>query len=162
MADQIEHKKALFRDRKKRYRSRHKSVTLSFSMDFAKRLQKEADQYDKTFPDFIKSLVAAHMEGTGYILPKDSNLQTLLLALRRIGNNVNQLTRYVHTEGLLKERDITTMQQHLLEVEREIKIALAQPPSITNMLSEYLSKYPEKVSSLKNWLNDYQSDSGKE
>ncbi|MGE0637683.1 MAG: plasmid mobilization relaxosome protein MobC [Bacteroidia bacterium] len=159
MAEQSEYSKELFRNRKKQYRSRHRSVTLSFPMDVAKNVEAKATNHGKTLPDFIKSLIAANLEGTGYVLPKDNNIQTLIIELRRIGTNVNQLVRHINSVRDISQTDITQMQKHLLEVEQQVKAALMKPQSFQDFISDYLKKHPEHLQALIDFLNDYQSNS---
>lgn len=147
-----------FRDRKAKYRKSHKTFSLSFSLEKAKALNEEAKKYDKTPPELIKSLVDACLHGTGYIVPKESTLRELLLALRRIGNNINQLTRHVHSEGVITHNDIERLQTQLKELEGKLLSALTLPPTIHELLVEYLLDYPEQLQSLIQWLNQHHYD----
>jgi hypothetical protein len=147
-----------FRDRKARYRKSHKTFSLSFSLEKAKALKEEAKRYNKTSPELIKSLVDACLNGTGYIVPKEANLQALSLAMRRIGSNLNQVVRHIHVEGVITHRDIECLQKHLFELETEIKSALTKPTSIKDFLIEQFSENPETFQPFKDWLNQYDND----
>ncbi len=145
-------------NRKQKYRKNHKTVSLSFSFDKAKALHEVATRHGKTPPQFLKCLLDASLHGTGYVLPNDNKLQELLLALRHIGNNINQLTRHVHEKGVITHSDIKYLQQRLMQLEKHVTIALERPPSISDILTEHLDEHPETLQSLRAWINQYDHD----
>lgn len=144
------------RERKRRYRARHRTYSLSFTIAEAKEIEREADKYGKTTPQFIKTLVEVHLNGNGYLMHDESKLQDLVYQLRKVGSNLNQTVRHINSTREVSYKDVERLQNQLNAIENQVVKALTQPPEITQILQEYLKQNPQKLQILINWLNQYQ------
>lgn len=145
------------RERKREYRSRHKTYRLSYTIETSLELNRQAGKYGKSVPQFIKAVVKAHIEGNGYVPLSENKVQDLVFQLRKVGNNLNQVVRHVNAKREVRLEDIEQMQNQLNEIENQVVKALTQPQEISEVLEEYLEQNPEKLQSLINWLNQYQT-----
>lgn len=143
-------------ERKKQFRERNCTYTLSLPKSEAWGLEKHAGKKGYKVAEFLKTLIHADMYGTGYVLPSDNRLQELSLALRRIGNNANQLTRYAHFEKGITMEEVQRFQSLLHRLENEVREAITRPANILDLLHEHLQERPQDGSLITQWLYDYQ------
>lgn len=144
------------RERKRRYRASHRTYSLSFTISEAKEIEREADKYCKTAPQFIKALVEAHLNGNGYVIQDESRLKDLVYQLRMVGSNLNQTVRHINSKKEVSYKDVEQLQNQLNAIENHVVKALTQPTEITQVLQKYLKQNPAKLHTLINWLNQYQ------
>lgn len=137
-----EKKARLARIRKMRFRENNRSFSFSIPNDNVGDVERRAQALGCSIPEYAKKLIEADIYGTGYVLPNDGKLQELSLAIRRIGNNANQLTRYVNAKKSLAYTDIQAMQSKLSELEQVIIQALTQPHNIKDIIRHHLQEHP--------------------
>lgn len=135
---EVEKKKR--REHKRAYRARHRTYSLSYHKDEAAVLEELASQTGQSVPEYIRAVVKAAGKGTSYVVPDGDRVQTLLLALRRIGNNINQLVRYCHGNRVVTYADLTRLQEHLSEVESVVHQTMTQPPKLTTLVEREIKK----------------------
>lgn len=143
--------------RKKRFRERNCTYTLSLPKPEAKELELFASKKGIKVSEYIKALIQADIHGTGYVMPSDNRLQELSLALRRIGNNANQLTRYAHYEKGITLEEVKQFQFLLQTLEREVRDTITRPSNIIDLLREHLRERPTDLSHITQWLYDHQN-----
>lgn len=117
-------------------------------------LYKAAKKHKMKLAPFIKKAALSQVEEK-YLLPSDSMVQELELAIRRIGNNVNQLVRYAHQNNYLPKETITEIQNQLNKLEEKISMAFREPPSIHHLVEFAVKKHPELVEQLEALLSKY-------
>lgn len=137
-----EKKARLARMRKLRFQERNRTFSFSIPRVIVGEVEQRAKELGCTIPEYAKKLIEADMHGTGYVLPSDGTLQDLSLAIRRIGNNANQLTRYVNSRKSLAYTDIQAMQSKLLELEQVIVQTLTKPHNIKDIIRHHLQEHP--------------------
>jgi len=142
--------------RKKRFRERSRTYTLSLPKPEAKELEHHAMKKGLKASDYLKTLIRADIHGTGYVMPSDNRLQELSLAIRRIGNNANQLTRYAHYEKGITLEEVKQFQFLLQTLEREVCDTIARPSNIIDLLREHLRERPTDLPLITKWLYDHQ------
>ncbi|MCF8278222.1 MAG: MobC family plasmid mobilization relaxosome protein [Flavobacteriales bacterium] len=143
-------------ERKKRFRDRNRTFTLSLPKKEAQGLEKHAIKKGYKVPDYLKAIIYVDMHGTGYVMPSDNRLQELSLAIRRIGNNANQLTRYAHHEKGITMEEVKQFQSLLLRLESEIREAITHPANILDLLRNHLQTRPQDRNLLIQYLYDHQ------
>lgn len=104
---------------------------------------------------FIRLAAMAYVK-TEYLLPSDSAVHELEVSLRRIGNNINQLTKHVHQRGFSPE-DLVAFQQKLNELETQVSQFLRQPLPLAEFLKNLLLKKPEYADTLEQVLLDFRN-----
>ena len=138
----------VLRERKLKYRKSHKLVGLNYSFEKLQEIKKAAAKRKMKAPQYMKAVIENSLTHTGYIVPDDVQLQKLVLSIRAISNNINQLVRYTHERRDVTQKDIEYLQKQLLSLEQSIIQALAHPPELIAFLSDYLLKNPEKKAGL--------------
>ena len=121
-------KQKLWREQKQAYRKTRKEYTLVFSSEYAVQLEEFAKEKSMQVPEFIKSLLKAYQNDTEYIFPKENELKTLILEMRKIGNNINQIARYINTNKVISINDFKMLQDRLSELEKIITAVFNNPP----------------------------------
>lgn len=122
-----EKQKALWREQKRIYRRKRKEYSLILTMHEAIELKKFADQKKMKVPAFLKSLIKAYSKKTEYILPDDNTLQNLILEMRKIGTNINQMAKYVNTNKTISKSEMEGFRVKLDDLEHLIVSKLTQP-----------------------------------
>jgi hypothetical protein len=122
-----EKQKALWREQKRIYRQKRKEYSLILTMHEAIELKKFADQKKMKVPAFLKSLIKAYSKKTEYILPDDNTLQNLILEMRKIGTNINQMAKYVNTNKTISKSEMDGFRIKLDDLEHLIVSKLTQP-----------------------------------
>lgn len=69
------------------------------------------------------------------ILVDTSGLQDLVVQIRRIGNNINQITKVAHQTGDVTMEQVTEVENQVLELDRLIQAELKLPAS--QLLKKY-------------------------
>ncbi len=120
-------KRKVWRELKREYRKNRKEYTLVFSSEYAFQLESLAKEKGMLVPEFIRSLLKAYQNDTGYILPKENELKTLILEMRKVGNNINQIARYINTNKAISINEFQTLQDRLSDLEKLIVTSLTYP-----------------------------------
>lgn len=143
---------------KQRYRARHKTYCLNFSLEEAKELERLASKRNLRIPSYIKAFLNASQNHSGYVVPNEETLQALILEIRAIGTNINQLVRYIHTYRVMEYSDIEKLNNRLSSLEYCITTALSHPPAVTDILEQHLAQHPEKRAELCAWVRRYEEE----
>jgi hypothetical protein len=122
-----ETQKQLWREQKRKYRQNRKEYALILTKNEAVQLKQFAQQKKMKVPAFVKSLIKAYGKNTGYIIPDDNTLQSLVLEIRKIGTNINQTAKYVNTNKAISQGDIITFRAQLQVLEHLIISTLKHP-----------------------------------
>lgn len=150
-----EERQKKWREQKQNYRNRHKTVCISFTQTRGKELGELAMVQKLTLPDFLKSLVEAHVNGNGYVVSENGNIERLSYLLRRVSNSINQLVRYAHIEQGVTYNDLQKLQQQLSLMEAQIKNYLSLPPDIETVIVQHISNNPGKREQLIQFISSY-------
>lgn len=142
--------------RLKHFRSSHKRKEVSLSQKEFETLATAAKKHGVQLGTFIRLAALAYVK-TEFLLPSDSRIQELEVALRRIGNNINQLTRHVHQHGMTSE-DLLAFQNKLNELEDQVVHALRQPLPLKGFLTQLLKNQPEYAEVLEEVLTIFHND----
>ena len=110
----MEDKREIWRLRKQKYRASRYECLLVFTLNEEKELREKAEKKKLSLKDYIKVAISTYDDGR-FIVPGDKKIQELILQIRKIGNNVNQLVRYINTNKKLDITDIQKLQKHLAE-----------------------------------------------
>lgn len=125
-----EEKRKRWREDKREYRNQRKEYVLILSREDARRLEVFATAKHMSPQEFIKALLGAYTGDSGYVLPADSVLKDLVLEIRRIGNNINQVARHVNADASVSLDDIRQLKRQLETVEQKIVQAVTNPEKI--------------------------------
>jgi hypothetical protein len=125
--DENADKRKLWREQKQAYRKNRKEYTIIFSLDEAKQVEGYAREKQMSVIEFIKAYIKKYKNDGAYILPKDEVLKNLIIEIRRVGNNINQIARYINTNKHINENDLKILEDRLSKLEKIIVGALTNP-----------------------------------
>ncbi len=128
-------------DYQRQLRKRRRRVDVLFVPDEYGQIKRAATRHSMKVGPFIRACVAGYLHRV-YVLPDDEVLRQLQLAIRRIGDNINQLVRHAHRVGL-EPVDIDEVNRHLAALEDEIIYALQTPPELLDVIDRALQERPE-------------------
>lgn len=121
-------KRKLWREQKQAYRKNRKEYILILTPEQALKLEALSVEKQMSVQEYIKELIIATETSNGYIVPKDSQLKNLVLEIRKIGSNVNQITKYINTAKNVSVYDILRLKERLTQLEHLIISSLSTPP----------------------------------
>lgn len=133
------YRKEYLKWKKQEYVKKHKVVRLSFPNKEAARLAKKAATYNRSLPDFLKSTIRAY-EQQAFLFPKNSEVRQLRIELRRIGNNINQVSKAYNGGSLTQATAVSNLRHHLKEIDTLVRNTLEQPKSFEAFITEALEK----------------------
>lgn len=141
------------RERKRKYRQSVREVSLSFPKATSTRLEEMARQHGLTLPKFIKACAVQKLDGTGYVVPNQNAVRQLTFQISKIGNNINQITRYIHVSKNVEYPDIERLQALIRNMEDQVQTAMTRPPQISDVIRHYLSQHPAHANRLIHFIN---------
>ena len=125
-------KRQLWREQKQAYRKNRKEYILILTPEQSLKVEELAIEKQMSVQEYLKALLKANSEGNGYVVPKDNELKYLVLEIRKIGSNVNQIVRHINTVKAISVHDIQRLKERLLELEHLILNSLTNPPTKSN------------------------------
>jgi hypothetical protein len=124
-----------WREQKQAYRKSRREYILICSNDEAQILEKYANEKQMSVTEFIKSYLKKYKTDNEYVLPNDDVLKNLIIEIRRIGNNLNQVARYVNANKTISENDFQIIENRLSELEKIIVNALTNPSECDHQIN---------------------------
>ncbi|WP_052600028.1 plasmid mobilization relaxosome protein MobC [Aureispira sp. CCB-QB1] len=121
---------------KKRIR---KTITLSVSED--RQLKKILKEYDLKLNDGIKQFVFAYLNQT-YVVPKPEIIEQLIIQIRKIGTNINQIAHHANTYHTTTQEQLDIIYKLLYTIEETIINALCTPPRLDTLLQNHIKAFP--------------------
>ncbi|PCH91047.1 MAG: hypothetical protein COB85_09675 [Bacteroidetes bacterium] len=149
-----EYRRKYSKEKQKEFREKNVRKEIILTRKEFSVLCKAAKKHKIKLAPFIKQAALAQV-AEKYLLPSDSVVQELELAIRRIGNNVNQLVRYAHQNNYLPKETIAEIQNQLNELEGKISKAFREPLKVHHLVEFAIKKHPELVEQLENLLSKY-------
>lgn len=121
-------KRKLWREQKQAYRKNRKEYILTLTPEQSLKVEELAKEKQMSVQEFIKELLKTTESSNGYVVPNDSQLKNLVLEIRKIGSNVNQITKYINTAKNVSVYDIQRLKERLTKLELLIISSLSTPP----------------------------------
>ncbi len=109
-------------EQKRAYRKTHQTINLSFLKKEAIEIDKNAQKKGMDIPKYIKALVKTDLQGMTVFLSsqQEKKIAEVIIEIKRVGNNINQIIRNVHTSKEVRYDDIRVLQQRLSELEKNV------------------------------------------
>lgn len=109
-------------EQKRAYRKTHQTINLSFLNEEASEIDKKAQEVGMDIPKYLKALVKANLKGeTTFLSPlQERKITEVIIEIKRVGNNINQIIRNVNTSKEVRYGDIRALQQCLTELEKNV------------------------------------------
>jgi predicted RNA-binding Zn ribbon-like protein len=111
------------------YRPDRKQVTLTFTKQQHRSLQRAAEQSGRKLAPFIRETALASLENR-FLVPKDleQRLFGFTIQLRKIGTNINQLAHHANQKRHTVTEDLTEIRRVLTRMEAEVIEYVTHPP----------------------------------
>ncbi len=96
-------------------------------------LCKAAQKMGLKIAPYIKQAALSYTKKE-FLLPSDSKVHDLEIAIRRIGNNINQVSFYVNYHKTVSQNEINALQYHLNQLEEEISKHFREPKDLLEII----------------------------
>jgi hypothetical protein len=121
-----EYKRQYIREYMKQKRSKHQVIELFLTEKDYERLTKTVLHYGLSRSGFCQELVLSNISDTVWI-PNQDIIAELQISIRKIGNNINQLTKLANSQKELTPQLWEETHQKLQKLEELIKEHLSHP-----------------------------------
>lgn len=153
---QAQWRKAYQRAYHKNYGQKRIRKTITLSPVEDAQLQKAAEAYDLKMNDFLKETLFAYLNNV-YVVPNQNQVQQLILQIRKIGTNINQIARHINSCQKVEEGQLGLIYVLLKRMELCINNRLCQPELLEERLEEVLQKQPEYGEVLQHILTKHKT-----
>lgn len=136
-----QYRRMYLREKQRQYRANHRQLTISLTLKDAQAFERNAQTHGMKLATYMKASAYAYAN-QGFILPDNKEVQKLELLLRRIGNNVNQLTRFTHRADLSYQEALRAIQDQINRLEAELSTHLRQPADLETAIRKELQRNP--------------------
>ena len=155
-----EHSKSYMAAYRKEYSEKNKRVNVTLSNDEFKRVKQLAESNRKKVTSFAKDLLIQEVDKV-YLLPEDEKIESLILQIRSIGNNINQLTRHIHRSGFIGPDDVNQLRAALKKIEKVVEGKLSQPDDLLSLVKNEIKTNPTFLSQLVEISKNQDTNKGK-
>lgn len=114
-----EYRKEYMRSYMKTRRKNHVRVELLFTAKQVNYLDEHIAIYGSNRSTFCKKIILQTIHNEPILIHEES-LQKLILEVKRIGNLTNQIVRHIHSQRKVYPIQISTIQNHLRDLEQQI------------------------------------------
>lgn len=124
--------------------------TITISPQEEVQLQKAARKHGMKMNECMKHCIFAYLNNE-YIVPEKKTVESLILQVRKIGTNINQVARFVNGKRYVEQQQLDVLYQMLSEIEGNIVDQLYHPDQLDIALKKRLEEddsYHEKVAAL--------------
>lgn len=121
-------KRQLWREQKQAYRKNRKEYILILTHEESLKAEELAKEKRMSVQEYLKALLKANSEGNGYVVPKENEINLLILEIRKIGSNVNQIVKHINTVKAISIYDIQRLKERLTQLEHLVINSLTNPP----------------------------------
>lgn len=150
------HKKNYMDKYREEYKQKTRRVNITLSLEEYSAVKSASKDAQKKVSTFVKDCVVQQTSKV-YILPNNTTTENLILQLRAIGNNVNQLTRHIHRSGVIQRSDLTQLQNQVRQVENLVHSKFSNPDDLFGLLDEQVSKSPDLIERLEEFILNHKS-----
>lgn len=121
-------KRQLWREQKQAYRKNRKEYILILTHEESLKAEELANEKRMSVQEYLKALLKVNSEGNGYVVPKENEINLLILEIRKIGSNVNQIVKHINTVKAISIYDIQRLKERLAQLEHLVINSLTNPP----------------------------------
>lgn len=136
---------------KKRIR---KTITLTLNEDA--QLKKAIKKYDLEMNAFLKQCIFSYLN-QAYIVPEKETVEELIMQIRKIGTNVNQVARHVNGKRYAEQEQLDVLYGFLARIEAKIEEHLFNPLLLDDALKKALEERPEYRKKVAKLLRKYET-----
>ena len=136
-----EYQRLYKREKNQQYRRVNTRCEITLKPDEAKLMQKGADNHALKLASFVKQTALAYVRQV-FIVPDQQQVTRIEIALRRIGNNINQAVHRLHAGNSSQYLEVVKLQQQLNALEKEVSRCFREPMTLENLIRVELPKQP--------------------
>lgn len=138
------------------YRANNKRLEVYFSKPEYEKIKQEAEEYELRIPEFIRQVIRVHF-GETKLIQNPAQVQQIIVELKRVGNNINQLSRYANTQKSFEEWSI--LRTRLTELETSVITSLSDAVSPIHYVKEAITQGRITTQQIESILKDTERDS---
>jgi hypothetical protein len=127
-----EEKRKLWRELKQSYRKERKEYVFTLKLEQSRKLEALAESMGMSVQEFIKELLKSKINGDGYIVPKNVDISRLILEIRKVGSNVNQIVKHINAEKNVTIYDLQRIKERLTQLESIVVDYFTNPQKVSN------------------------------
>lgn len=124
-----EYRDQYMRQKQKEFRETHIRKEIYLTKREFGYLKGAAEKHQMKLSRFIKKIAFAYLKQL-FIVPDDTHVRNLELELRRIGNNINQVTKHVNQKSEVKEEHVQVLLVLLKKIDNKVSNALRNPSKV--------------------------------
>ncbi len=121
------HRQQYKRDHQKALYQRKITIRSFYTPNEHNQVKRAAAAHNMPWATFQKAATFAYMDKS-FVVPDEETTHRLEMAIRRIGNNINQIARFVNAHHEARWPDIVAVNEYLDGLEQIINNALRHPP----------------------------------
>ncbi len=140
--------------------SREKRIDVRLSLEEYRQFKRYAKAHRRThLAPFIKEAVRAYAEKT-YLAKNPTLITELIVQIRRIGNNINQVVQAMHvTRDYQNHKYYTELLDQIEDLKHEVEEVLRTPAELTpemaaRYLKAYIGNHPEHYEHLQRFVQN--------
>lgn len=153
-------RKVYRKEYKKEYRRRYQKNRIHrviiFSPEEFALLKKASKNHKKPFSTFVRESALAYVSN-GYIIPDPSETRLVLVALKKYGVNLNQISHLCNSRKTVRSTEITNVQNNFKGLEKNIKSIYTKPIKIEDFIRDVIKKNPAYAHRIQAVLNNFLS-----
>ncbi len=125
----------------KQYAKKRVHRVIIFTPEEYARLLVASKNHGKPFSTFVRESALAYTSN-GYILPDPAETKAVLVALKRYGTNLNQISHLCNSIQNVRSKEIIKVQDNFNMLAKDIKRIYTQPIQIENFVRDVVKKNP--------------------
>lgn len=138
--------------RQQKRRKNHKRVEVYFTPEQYQQLHAHAKNHQLKVAPLVKVATLAYFQKL-FILPDFNQLHELVLGIKRIGNNVNQIAYVSNVRKSVYHSQIEHLSQLVKDLEKLVHRSLTTPDDLEGLVKQALKEKPEFKITLEYLLN---------
>lgn len=139
------------RQYQKTYRQQRRRVELYFKLQDFQHIEKAAQQHECKVPGFIRGVLKEYL-GKTIIVRHPKHIDKLTIQIKRMGNNLNQIARYAHTQQAFDQWH--QIREELTAFEKSVLAELTQPKDMAMVIRQAIAQSRLTTNQLKEIFQD--------
>ena len=116
-----------------------KRKNITFSLEEYDLVMAKAKEHEMKIAAFIREAILNYIRGE-VLLPQDHISKEVVHEINKIGNNINQLTRYIHQRSNITKDDIFDLKNSLQVIDDFCKKQYQTPPNLVDIIKDKIKE----------------------
>lgn len=133
-----------------------KRIRKTISLDSSEntKLVNAAQKHQMKLNYFIKSALLGYLNQV-YVVPNEEQVLQVIIQLRKIGTNINQIARHVNSHQGTEQGQLGAIYSLLEEIEKSIKVNLLTPKILESSLERVFIERPKYIDTVSEIVEKY-------